>query len=65
MSFIIFFLFSLAIYNCFVCCRFYSDAWLNEDLKKTGPHRDDEISSERMKYFRRYFFSVRISIVKF
>lgn len=37
--------------------RFYSDAWLSEDLARTGPHKNAEISCERMKCFRKLFFS--------
>ncbi|CAF1832434.1 unnamed protein product [Brassica oleracea var. botrytis] len=32
-----------------------SDDWLNEDLARKGPHRDAEISHERIKCFRRLF----------
>ncbi|GKB66271.1 hAT dimerization domain, ribonuclease H-like domain protein, partial [Tanacetum coccineum] len=35
--------------------RFYSDAWLLEDSTRSAPHRDAEISQERMKCFRRLF----------
>ncbi|GJX16965.1 hypothetical protein Tco_0217797, partial [Tanacetum coccineum] len=35
--------------------RFYSDAWLLEDSTRSAPHRDVEISQERMKCFRRLF----------
>ncbi|GJR27316.1 hAT dimerization domain, ribonuclease H-like domain protein [Tanacetum coccineum] len=35
--------------------RFYSDAWLLEDSTRNAPHRDAEISQERMKCFRRLF----------
>nr|GEW67171.1 hAT dimerization domain, ribonuclease H-like domain protein [Tanacetum cinerariifolium] len=31
------------------------DAWLLEDSTRSAPHRDAEISQERMKYFRRLF----------
>ncbi|CAN6931717.1 BnaC06g06510D [Brassica napus] len=34
-----------------------SDDWLNEDLARKGPHRDAEISHERIKCFRRLFLS--------
>ncbi|KAG2330204.1 hypothetical protein Bca52824_001384 [Brassica carinata] len=32
-----------------------SDDWLNEDLVRKGPHRDVEISHERIKCFQRLF----------
>nr|GEV57682.1 hAT dimerization domain, ribonuclease H-like domain protein [Tanacetum cinerariifolium] len=35
--------------------RYYSDAWLLEDSTRSAPHRDAEISQERMKCFRRLF----------
>ncbi|CAM8898917.1 unnamed protein product [Rhodiola kirilowii] len=35
--------------------RFYSDEWLTEDSTRVAPHRDGEISRERMKCFRRLF----------
>nr|KAJ0211483.1 hypothetical protein LSAT_V11C400188040 [Lactuca sativa] len=35
--------------------RYYSDAWLMEDSTRCAPHRDGEISQERMKCFRRLF----------
>ncbi|XP_039043429.1 uncharacterized protein LOC120182547 [Hibiscus syriacus] len=35
--------------------RFYSDGWLSEDPYRVAPHRDGEISRERMKCFRRLF----------
>ncbi|CAH1452857.1 unnamed protein product [Lactuca virosa] len=35
--------------------RYYSDAWLLEDSTRCAPHRDGEISQERMKCFRRLF----------
>ncbi|XP_023740672.2 uncharacterized protein LOC111888796 [Lactuca sativa] len=35
--------------------RYYSDAWLMEDSTRCTPHRDEEISQERMKCFRRLF----------
>ncbi|KAE8685662.1 putative zinc transporter protein [Hibiscus syriacus] len=35
--------------------RFYSDGWLSEDPCRVAPHRDGEISRERMKCFRRLF----------
>ncbi|GJR32064.1 hAT dimerization domain, ribonuclease H-like domain protein [Tanacetum coccineum] len=33
--------------------RFYSDDWLSEDPLRVPPHKDGEISHERMKCFRR------------
>ncbi|XP_023768809.2 uncharacterized protein LOC111917352 [Lactuca sativa] len=35
--------------------RYYSDAWLMDDSTRCAPHRDGEISQERMKCFRRLF----------
>nr|GFA81777.1 hAT dimerization domain, ribonuclease H-like domain protein [Tanacetum cinerariifolium] len=35
--------------------RYYSDEWLLEDSTRSAPHRDAEISQERMKCFRRLF----------
>ncbi|KAJ9552368.1 hypothetical protein OSB04_016413 [Centaurea solstitialis] len=35
--------------------RYYSDVWLLEDSTRCAPHRDGEISKERMKCFRRLF----------
>ncbi|CAA7040562.1 unnamed protein product [Microthlaspi erraticum] len=35
--------------------RFYSEDWLSEDFTRIGPHRDGEISCERIKCFRRLF----------
>nr|GEW35197.1 hypothetical protein [Tanacetum cinerariifolium] len=34
---------------------YYSDAWLLEDSTRSAPHRDAEISQERMKCFQRLF----------
>nr|GEV66760.1 hypothetical protein [Tanacetum cinerariifolium] len=34
---------------------YYSDAWLLEDSTRSAPHRDAEISQERMKCFRKLF----------
>ncbi|CAI9260496.1 unnamed protein product [Lactuca saligna] len=34
---------------------YYSDAWLMEDSTRCAPHRNEELSQERMKYFRRLF----------
>ncbi|KAL1204457.1 hypothetical protein V5N11_004043 [Cardamine amara subsp. amara] len=38
--------------------RFYSEAWLDEDSTRIGPHKDGEVSTERMKCFRRLFPSI-------
>ncbi|XP_018509953.2 uncharacterized protein LOC108869695 [Brassica rapa] len=38
--------------------RFYSDEWLSEDSTRLGPHRDPDVSNERMKCFRRLFPSI-------
>ncbi|GKA51407.1 putative hAT dimerization domain, ribonuclease H-like domain protein [Tanacetum coccineum] len=35
--------------------RFYSDDWLSEDPLRVPPHKDGEISHERMKCFRRLY----------
>ncbi|CAH1416645.1 unnamed protein product [Lactuca virosa] len=35
--------------------QYYSDAWLLEDSTRCAPHRDGEISQERMKCLRRLF----------
>ncbi|GJX72443.1 hAT dimerization domain, ribonuclease H-like domain protein [Tanacetum coccineum] len=35
--------------------RYYSDAWLLEDSTRSAPHRDAEISQERINCFRRLF----------
>lgn len=35
--------------------RFYSDEWLVRESARLAPHRDGEISRERMKCFRRLF----------
>ncbi|CAN6925853.1 unnamed protein product [Brassica oleracea] len=34
---------------------FYKYEWLSEDSARLGPHRDPDVSSERMKCFRRLF----------
>ncbi|XP_022869854.1 uncharacterized protein LOC111389199 [Olea europaea var. sylvestris] len=34
--------------------RYYSEEWLNEDPTRLAPHRDVEISRERIKCFKRY-----------
>ncbi|GKD73533.1 hAT dimerization domain, ribonuclease H-like domain protein [Tanacetum coccineum] len=36
-------------------CKYYSDAWLLEDSTRSAPHRDAEISQERINCFRRLF----------
>ncbi|GJW60483.1 hypothetical protein Tco_0109818 [Tanacetum coccineum] len=38
--------------------RYYSDAWLSEDLARVAPHRDAEISQERIRCFRRLYPNV-------
>ncbi|CAH9118983.1 unnamed protein product [Cuscuta epithymum] len=35
--------------------RFYSEVWLDADPARVPPHRDGEISQERMKCFRRLY----------
>ncbi|XP_028062407.1 uncharacterized protein LOC114265772 [Camellia sinensis] len=35
--------------------RYYSSMWLNENLNRVPPHRDEEISSMRNKWFKKYF----------
>ena len=35
--------------------RYYSDEWLHEDPNRVPPHKDDEISLERNKCFKRFF----------
>lgn len=36
-------------------CRYYSDEWLHEDQNRVPPHRDEEVTRERNKCFKRYF----------
>ncbi|KAK1576759.1 hypothetical protein Q3G72_016280 [Acer saccharum] len=34
---------------------YHSDQWLNEDPKQVPPHKDPEVSKERVKCFKKYF----------
>ncbi|CAL5418993.1 unnamed protein product [Camellia sinensis] len=34
---------------------YYSDEWLHEDQNRVPPHRDEEVTHERNKCFKRYF----------
>ncbi|XP_057467262.1 uncharacterized protein LOC130796494 [Actinidia eriantha] len=34
--------------------RYYSDKWLEEDLNRVPPHRDEEVTNERKKCLKRY-----------
>ncbi|KAK1588743.1 hypothetical protein Q3G72_026578 [Acer saccharum] len=35
--------------------RYYSNQWLNDDPKRVPPHKDPEVSKERVKCFKKYF----------
>ncbi|XP_028060997.1 uncharacterized protein LOC114264544 [Camellia sinensis] len=35
--------------------KYYSDEWLHEDQNRVPPHRDEEVTRERNKCFKRYF----------
>ncbi|CAL5365301.1 unnamed protein product [Camellia sinensis] len=35
--------------------KYYSDEWLYEDQNRVPPHRDEEVTRERNKCFKRYF----------
>ncbi|KAG4991493.1 hypothetical protein JHK82_025010 [Glycine max] len=40
--------------------RYYSDNWLNKVPNRVPPHRDDELSSQRIKCLKRYFPHVNV-----
>ncbi|XP_057490638.1 uncharacterized protein LOC130776428 [Actinidia eriantha] len=35
--------------------RYYSDDWLHESANRVPPHKDEEVSRERLKCLKRYF----------
>lgn len=39
----------------FLSCRYYTEPWLSEDSSRVSPHKDAEVSTERMKCFQRLF----------
>jgi len=39
----------------FSCLKYYSDQWLDEGPNRVPPHKDLEVSQERMKCMRKYF----------
>ncbi|XP_058003098.1 uncharacterized protein LOC110657061 [Hevea brasiliensis] len=41
--------------------RFYSEKWLQEGEGRVPPHMDGEVSTERIKCFRRIFFLMKMS----
>lgn len=43
----------ILIFN--INCRYYSHEWLSEDPNRVPPHRDMELTTERLKCFKRFF----------